>query len=179
MSLDTFDAAARAVLLGLADAAVRSIVVRRDRCGNRRDPPSEASGGPPARVDARSGVALFLPLAAWILPEIAVPLPFVVLTPAATLTDARIASAFTVESVEAAAATLVPFDADDPAGALLPGRGVLAWRAGRGWLAALRIEWNGGLIADLMPSSDSHGRPRISDSIDPCASSKRTTSMCR
>ena len=179
MNLDTFDAAARAVLLGLVDAAVRSIVfaaiaavivvILRLK-------------HPAARLRVWTlvlGGALFLPLAAWTLPDIAVPLPIVVLTPAAALTDARIASALTVESAGAAAANSSLSMPTILLVLYFLGVALLAGRAGRGWLAALRIEWNGRPIADADVIQRLARQASILDSIAPCASSRRTTSMSR
>ena len=113
-------------------------------------------------------VALFLPLAAWILPDIAVPLPFVVLTPAATLTDARIASAVHRRERGGGCGQLVSFDADDPAGSLSPRRGV-ARVARRAWMAggaSPRMERRAP-IADPDVVERLAGTPRISDSNRP------------
>ena len=147
MSLDNWDGTARAVLFGLADAAVRTMALAALAAATLAILRVKQ---PAARLRVWTFVlcaGLLLPLADWLLPDLTVPLPLFVLTPATTLANVQIASPFSIQSVEAAAPASMPM----PLVLLFVyvlGVVALAVRAGRGWLAALRLEWNCGAVAD-------------------------------
>ena len=113
--------------------------------GNRRDPPCEATGGPPARVDARSvrravrcrslrGSCLISRCRCRSSSSRRRP-------PWRTRGSPRHSPSRAWRRLRP---TSIPFDADDPAGRSTSSAWRRSrWRAGRGWLAALRIEWNG------------------------------------
>ncbi len=144
MSLDNWDGTARAVLFGLADATVRTMALAALAAATLA---ILRVKHPAARLRVWTFVlcaALLLPLADWLLPDLTVPLPLFVLTPATTLANVQIASPFSIQSVETAAPASLPM----PLVLLFVyvlGVVALSVRAGRGWLAALRLEWNCGV----------------------------------
>ena len=122
MSLDNWDGTARAVLFGLADATVRTMALAALAAATLA---ILRVKHPAARLRVWTFVlcaALLLPLADWLLPDLTVPLPLFVLTPATTLANVQIASPFSIQSVETARAGIAP-DAAGPSVRLRPRRG--------------------------------------------------------
>jgi TonB family protein len=139
MSLGALDAPARAVLLFVADAAVRGLVLAAIASAILTIVRVRRA---PVRLRVWTfvlGASLTMPLAARLLPAIQLPLPLFVLAPASLPPDVWTGSALASQDAGVAAAPAFSF-ATLLLAAYVLGAGWLILLGARGWLAALRLE---------------------------------------